>query len=172
MNILNYDSPLGPITLAGDDALTGLWFVGQRYYAATLPAGCTERSTPLLVHTVEWLDRYFAGQDPGPLPPLRPEGTPFRRAVWEQLLHIPYGTTSTYGALAAELSRRSAGAAVSARAVGSAVGHNPISILIPCHRVMGCGGHPTGYAGGIDRKLRLLALERGETDVFLPSEER
>ncbi len=171
IGIFHYDSPLGRITMAGDgEALTGLWFVGQRYYGATLPDGCPVWATPLFDRTAQWLDRYFGGHDPGMPPPLRPDGTPFRRTVWELLLRIPYGCTTTYGAIAAEISRmRGEGAECSARAVGNAVGHNPVSILIPCHRVVGSDGNATGYAGGVGRKLRLLALERGER-IFAPTD--
>lgn len=153
-------SPLGPITLSGDgEALTGLWFQGQKYFGSTLSGREEEGSLPVFDRTEEWLELYFSGRDPGFLPPLRPQGTPFRRAVWELLLTIPYGQTVTYGQLAQELAGRTGRGSMSARAVGGAVGRNPISLLIPCHRVLGAAGSLTGYAGGTDRKLRLLELE-------------
>lgn len=149
-----YRSPLGPITLAADgDSLTGLWFEGQRYYPDDLARESEEKDLPVFRQVKVWLDVYFSGRDPGPVPPLRPVGTDFQRAVWAILTAIPYGHTRTYGDIARELGR------TSARAVGSAVGRNPISILVPCHRVVGAGGSLTGYAGGVERKTALLRLE-------------
>ncbi len=148
-------SPVGPLTaVARDGALAALWLEGQKY--AGIPAGSrvTPVEDPALAALEVWLETYFSGRDPGPFPaPLAPEGTAFRRRVWDALLEIPWGETVTYGALAARLG-------TSARAVGGAVGHNPISIVIPCHRVVGSAGGLTGYAGGLDRKAFLLALER------------
>lgn len=157
-----YHSPLGLLTLACDGtAITGLWIKGQKYFASTLPENApTDDSLPVFIQAKEWLDTYFADDDIlPPLPPLAPAGTPFRRAVWELLLEIPYGTTTTYGALASQLNLR--GLSASPRAVGGAVGHNPISILIPCHRVLGADGNLTGYAGGYAAKQFLLELEQG-----------
>lgn len=149
-------SPLGNILLSADEVgLTGLWFDGGRYYAETLPEEHVERETPILMDTKRWLDVYFTGREPDFTPPLHPVGSPFRQTVWQLLLEIPYGQTTTYGALL--------GDGASARAVGGAVGRNPISIIVPCHRVIGADGSLTGYAGGMDRKIRLLALERQET---------
>ncbi len=149
-------SPLGNILLSADEVgLTGLWFDGGRYYAETLPEEHVERETPILMDTKRWLDVYFTGREPDFTPPLHPAGSPFRQAVWQLLLEIPYGQTTTYGALL--------GDGASARAVGGAVGRNPISIIVPCHRVIGADGSLTGYAGGVDRKIRLLALERQGT---------
>ena len=160
-----YDSPLGPITLAGEDgALTGLWFDGQKYFGAGLPAGTPEGEPPVFRQVRAWLDRYFRGEDPGPAPPLAPAGTVFQRAVWEVLREIPYGRTATYGQVA-QASGRGLGRNTSPRAAGSAVGRNPISLLIPCHRVVGAGGSLTGYAGGLERKEALLKLEGAE--IFL-----
>ena len=160
-----YDSPLGPITLAGEDgALTGLWFDGQKYFGAGLPAGTTEGEPPVFRQVRAWLDRYFRGEDPGPAPPLAPAGTAFQRAVWEVLREIPYGRTATYGQVA-QAAGRGLGRNTSPRAAGSAVGRNPISLLIPCHRVVGAGGSLTGYAGGLERKEALLKLESAE--IFL-----
>ena len=160
-----YDSPLGPITLAGEDgALTGLWFDGQKYFGAGLPAGTPEGEPPVFRQVRAWLDRYFRGEDPGPAPPLAPAGTAFQRTVWEVLREIPYGRTATYGQVA-QAAGRGLGRNTSPRAAGSAVGRNPISLLIPCHRVMGAGGSLTGYAGGLERKEALLKLEGAE--IFL-----
>ena len=160
-----YDSPLGPITLAGEDgALTGLWFDGQKYFGAGLPAGTPEGEPPVFRQVRACLHRYFRGEDPGPAPPLAPAGTAFQRAVWEVLREIPYGRTATYGQVA-QAAGRGLGRNTSPRAAGSAVGRNPISLLIPCHRVVGAGGSLTGYAGGLERKEALLKLEGAE--IFL-----
>ncbi len=156
-----YDSPVGPIHLAADgEALVGLWLEGQKYFAATLTGEETEERAELEVfrQTEAWLDAYFAKQPLPAMPPLAPKGSLFRQAVWKLLLEIPYGQTTTYGALAQKLRENSVSAA--AQAVGGAVGHNPISILIPCHRVLGSDGSMTGYAGGIRRKEALLELEK------------
>lgn len=162
-----YDSPLGGILLAADEiGLTGLWFDREKYFADNLPAEHTERETPVLAESKRWLDTYFAGSEPDFLPPLHPTGSAFRREVWEILLRIPYGQTTTYGAIARELAQKRGLARMSAQAVGGAVGHNEISIIIPCHRVVGVGGSLTGYAGGIDKKVRLLELERADMRGF------
>ena len=153
-------SPLGNILLSADEiGLTGLWFEGEKYYADALPREHIERETPILTDTKRWLDVYFTGREPDFTPPLHPAGSPFRQAVWQLLLEIPYGQTTTYGALA----KRLGGVHMSAQAVGGAVGHNPISIIVPCHRVIGANGSLTGYAGGLDRKIRLLEIE--QTDM-------
>ena len=150
----SYDSPLGPITLAGDgEALIGLWFNGQKHFAHRLSPAFEEKSLPVFEEARRWLELYFAGQVPSFTPKLAPRGTAFQQAVWQKLGAIPYGKTSTYGELARTLN------CASARAVGGAVGLNPISLLIPCHRVLGTGGRLTGYAGGLSRKQWLLALE-------------
>ena len=152
--LTHYASPLGPILLAADETgLTGLWFEGQKYFPSFLGVDYQEKETPVLTETARWLDVYFSGKDPGFLPPLHPQGSPFRQAVWNILLTIPRGQTMTYGEIARRLGVHSA------QAVGGAVGHNPISILILCHRVVGSDGSLTGYAGGLDRKTRLLQLE-------------
>ncbi len=165
------DSPVGPLTLASDgDALTGLWMEGQKYYAATLDTDAGARDLPVFDTARAWLTRYFAGEgaDVSALPPLAPRGSAFRQAVWAILLRIPYGSVTTYGDIAKEL-RAQTGNPASAQAVGGAVGHNPISIIIPCHRVVGAGGSLTGYAGGVDKKLRLLGLEGAPVDtLFTP----
>lgn len=169
-SIRHYASPLGGITLAADEqGLTGLWFDGQKYFADTLPADHEVRTTPILAQACEWLDRYFAGRDPGFTPPLHLEGSPFRTAVWHMLLEIPYGRTTTYGELARRIARERGGG-LPTQAVGGAVGHNPVSLIVPCHRVVGSHGSLTGYAGGIDRKVRLLALEGVPTgELFVPA---
>lgn len=154
----HYASPLGELLLASDgEAITGLWFLGAKYFARGLDPAAQERDLPVFQSAKAWLDAYFAGRKPGTLPPLRPAGTAFQRQVWALLLQIPYGATTTYGALARQLGEGRG--RVSAQAVGGAVGHNPISLLIPCHRVVGAGGSLTGYAGGVDKKLALLRLE-------------
>lgn len=161
MQTFQYDSPLGAVTLArDDDALIGLWFAGQKYYGAGLGPDASEgEKSGLFDAACKWLDRYFAGEDPGEALPVRFVGTPFQQAVWEELRRIPYGETSTYGELARCIAARR-GRATSARAVGSAVGRNPVSVVVPCHRVLGAGGALTGYAGGLWRKWALLALEQ------------
>ena len=154
-----YHSPLGRLLLAADEiGLTGLWFERQRYFAQGLAPVHQDAETAILAQTRRWLDLYFSGQEPDFMPRLHLEGTAFRRAVWELLRKIPYGKTTTYGALAKQLEAET-GRRVSAQAVGGAVGHNPVSILVPCHRVVGQQGSLTGYAGGLDKKLRLLILE-------------
>lgn len=160
-----YLSPLGPITLASNgEALTGLWFDGQKYFGSTLPKKAEHqiKGEKLLVfeETKRWLELYFAGKIPDFTPPLAWETTPFRRAVWEILLSIPYGQTRTYGEIARKIAEQKGIASMSAQAVGGAVGHNPISIIVPCHRVVGSNGSLTGYAGGMEKKLRLLELEK------------
>ena len=158
--INHYNSPLGSITLASDGgAVTGLWFDGQRHFGSTLGSDCRECDLPIFAETRRWLDVYFEGHDPGLLPPLRLIGTPFQISVWHQLLNIPYGQTFTYGQIAQVLAHTT-GRPLSSRAVGNAVGRNPISLLIPCHRVVGADGSLTGYAGGIERKRILLRLEQ------------
>ncbi len=154
----SYTSPLGDIVLASDgEHLTGLWFAGQTYFPDL--RDCTQQRVPVLQQTRQWLDCYFGGSRPDVTPPLAPEGTPFRRDVWTLLLQIPYGTTCTYGDIARALAKQRGLEHMSAHAVGGAVAHNPISIIIPCHRVVGSTGSLTGYAGGIDRKIKLLTLE-------------
>lgn len=159
--IQHYDSPLGAILLAADDlGLTGLWFKGQKYFAATLTAEVQTKETPALREGRRWLDLYFAGKEPKTSPPLHLIGTPFRLSVWKILSEIPYGKTMTYGDIAQRLAQERGLPRLSARAVGSAVGRNPISLIIPCHRVIGRNGRLTGYAGGLHRKAYLLAMER------------
>ena len=168
--IQHYNSPLGGILLAADDiGLTGLWFDGQKYFADTLPSEYTEHETPILTDAKRWLDVYFTGNEPSFKPPLHPVGSAFRQKVWKLLLQIPYGQTVTYGELARQLAEKQGAEHMSAQAVGGAVGHNPISLIIPCHRVVGAGGSLTGYAGGIDKKTKLLELEHADTQkLFVP----
>ena len=155
-----YKSSLGDILLAADEiGLTGLWFVGQKYYARTLPAEHIPQETAILTEAKKWLDVYFTSKEPTFTPPLHPAGSEFRQAVWRILLQIPYGTTITYGQIASKIAKIKNLPHMSAQAVGGAVGHNEISIIIPCHRVVGTNGSLTGYAGGIDKKLSLLELE-------------
>ena len=166
-----YDSPLGGILLASDGkALTGLWFDGQKYFGSTLAAQREQKLLPVFEETTQWLDLYFSGQEPDFTPPLSlQQASSFRREVWEIMLTIPYGQTMTYKAIAAELARRRGVENMSAHAVGGAVSHNPISLIIPCHRVVGTNGSLTGYAGGIDKKVRLLMLENADqSKLFLP----
>ena len=166
----HYESPLGGVLLAADEiGLTGLWFDGQKYFACGLPADRVERETPALLEAKRWLDIYFSGKEPDFTPPLHPIGSAFRQSVWEILLQIPYGKTTTYGEIARQLSEKMGLSRMSAQAVGGAVGHNEISIIIPCHRVVGTNGSLTGYAGGIDKKGKLLELEQTDmTGFFVP----
>lgn len=165
--IQHYNSPLGGILLAADEiGLTGLWFNGQKYFARSLPAGYTEQNTPALSEAKRWLEVYFTGKKPDFMPPLHIVGSAFRRAVWEILLQIPYGKTTTYGEIARQLAKKQKLPRMSAQAVGGAVGHNEITIIIPCHRVVGTNGSLTGYAGGIDKKIKLLELEHTDMSSF------
>ena len=168
--IQHYSSPLGGILLAADEiGLTGSWFDGEKYFADNLPAEHAERQTPILAEAARWLDIYFTGKEPGFTPPLHPIGSAFRQAVWEILLQIPYGRTTTYGEIARQLAEKQGLEKMSAQAVGGAVGHNEISVIIPCHRVVGTSGSLTGYAGGIDKKVKLLELERADMcGFFIP----
>ena len=159
--IHHYDSPLGGITMASDGkALTGLWFDGQKYFGNGLDNNIRDESLPVFDQTDQWLDSYFRGKAPGFTPPLNMKTTPFRKSVWEILLTIPFGKTMTYGEIADRVARQNGLSRMSAQAVGQAVGHNAISLIIPCHRVVGANGSLTGYAGGIDKKAKLLALEQ------------
>lgn len=155
-----YQSPLSSITLAADgEALTGLWFEGQKYYALYLEKEYEEKDLPVLRQAKKWLDIYFSGKIPDFTPPLRFTGSAFQNEVWAILAAIPYGTTRTYGDIAQELARKRGLSRMSAQAVGGAVGKNEISIIVPCHRVVGANGSLTGYAGGISKKIELLKLE-------------
>lgn len=162
-----YNSPLGPITLACDEtAITGLWFNGQKHFGNILPEHTVEKECSLFQRAKQWLDIYFSGREPDFLPPLHYDSTPFRKAVCEIMLTIPYGKTMTYGEIAAEIAGQRNIKKMSAQAVGGAVGHNPISLMIPCHRVVGSNGSLTGYGGGIERKVKLLELEHSDMSGF------
>ena len=162
-----YSSELGDILLAADEiGLTGLWFFGQSYFADTLPTEQIAQETPILAQAREWLDEYFSGKEPDFTPTLHPIGSPFRQAVWKLLLQIPYGQTTTYGEIARQLEKLQNRPHMSAQAVGGAVGHNGISIIIPCHRVVGTKGSLTGYAGGLDKKRALLELEHANRKTY------
>jgi len=162
-----YTSSLGEITLASDgEALTGLWFDGQKYYASKLDSEHREEDLPVFRKTVEWLDIYFSGKAPDFIPPLRFTGSEFQNEVWDILASIPYGITRSYGDIARELARRRGLSRMSAKAVGGAVAKNRISIIVPCHRVVGSNGSLTGYAGGISRKIELLKLEGALKENF------
>jgi methylated-DNA-[protein]-cysteine S-methyltransferase len=149
----NYASPLGTITIAAENgAIVALRLPGQ---TCAYIKDAVNGITPELQAAILWLDDYFAGRIPTTRIPLAPKGTAFQQSVWQLLRQIPYGQSTTYGALAQKLSKT-----MSAQAVGQAVGKNPISIMIPCHRVLGSGGALTGYAGGLDKKIALLDLEK------------
>ena len=160
-----YESPLGSMTMTSDgEALTGLRFDRQEHAADTY----AEESLPVFEETVRWLDLYFSGRIPDFTPSLRMAGTPFRKAVWEILLTIPYGRTMTYGEVAAKIAEQQGRARMSAQAVGGAASRNPVALIVPCHRVIGSDGSLTGYAAGTDRKRRLLEMEK----VLLDTSER
>ena len=149
----DYNSPLGKITIASDgENLIGLWFEGQKYFADTLDKNYAEKSLPVFDAVKNWLDIYFSGNAPNFTPPIKMNTIEFRKSVYKILLTIPFGKTMTYGEIAKMLN-------TSARAVGNAVAHNSISLIIPCHRVIGANGNLTGYSGGVDKKLKLLELE-------------
>lgn len=158
----HYESPLGPMTLYSEDgkSLWGLWFDGQAYDKSLMDQveGVDEREFPVFRKTKEWLNIYFQGKDPGWLPELVLTGSPFRKMVAEEMMKIPFGKTVTYGEISLAISKKQ-GRKSSPRAVGGAVGHNPISLIIPCHRVIGINGKLTGYAGGLNRKTALLKNE-------------
>lgn len=150
-----YSSPIGEILLCADEiGLRGLWFEGSKYFAAGVPEEKSEVMTPVLSSAVQWLNEYFSGTEPDFTPPLHLTGSDFRLKVWSELLKIPYGSTVSYGELAATFGK------MSAQAVGGAVGHNPVGIIVPCHRVIGADGSLTGYAAGTERKSFLLRLEK------------
>lgn len=161
--ISHYSSPLGDILLAADSVgLTGLWFEGQKYFALNLDKEHEEKEIPLFAEAKRWLDIYFSGKEPDFSVPLHFTGTEFQNEVWELLLAIPYGQTTTYGELAKRIAGKRGVKHMSAQAVGGAIGHNNISVIVPCHRVVGTNGSLTGYAGGIDKKVKLLELEKAD----------
>ncbi len=169
-----YASPVGSLMLACDNDgshLVGLWMEGQKYYSATIPDTLvTKDDLPVFVAARKWLDQYFAGEKPARDElPLAPIGSAFRQEVWQLLRDIPYGEVTTYGAIAEKMAQKLGKASMSSQAVGGAVGHNPISIIVPCHRVVGAGGSLTGFSGGISIKKKLLELEGVDmTRLFVP----
>ena len=168
--IHHYKSPVGDITMASDgEALIGLWFDGQKYFADCLETEAKEKMLPIFRQTDRWLDIYFSGKAPDFTPPLVMKTTGFRKSVWEIMLSIPYGKTMTYGEIAERIAKQKGLKKMSAQAVGGAVGHNSISLIIPCHRVVGTSGSLTGYAGGIEKKIKLLELEKADmSNFFIP----
>ncbi len=163
----HYKSPLGGITLSSNGAeLTGLWFDGQKHFGSTLPKNYEKKNLPIFEQTVRWLDIYFSGKAPDFTPLLCMQTTPFRKSVWEILLTIPFGKTMTYGEIADKIAMQNGLSKMSAQAVGGAVGHNSVSLIIPCHRVVGANGSLTGYAGGIEKKIQLLTLEKADMSSF------
>ena len=166
-----YESPVGKVMLlASEEALAGLWLPGQKVDQQLMARAVFQDYTPILEQGRTWLDRYFSGGQPTPEEiPLDPQGSVFRKRVWRRLCKIPYGQVETYGQIARELGAENRGK-MSAQAVGGAVGHNPIALIIPCHRVVGASGSLTGYGGGIERKIRLLTLEGVDLSAFsIPS---
>lgn len=168
-----YPSPIGILTLASDgEHLVGLWIEGQKYFGAGFSeAMIPDKSLPIFSIAENWLDRYFSGEKPAPLElPLCPVGGGFRQMVWSMLCEIPYGQVITYGDIAEKMAVKMGKQSMSSQAVGGAVGHNPISIIIPCHRVVGSNGSLTGYAGGVDRKKKLLEWEGVDmSGLFFPN---
>ena len=171
-----YSSPLGAITIASDgENLIGLWLEGQKYFGSTVSENLIENNDlNIFIVTKEWLDRYFAGEKPKISElQLAPNGGEFRKLVWDILCEIPYGETITYGEIAKIVAFKMNKKSMSSQAVGCAVGHNPISIIIPCHRVMGTSGNLTGYAGGIDKKIKLLEHEGVDiSKLFVPAKRK
>lgn len=165
-----YQSPLGEIMLAGDKmGITGLWFTDQKYYGLYLDKENEEKEIDLLKNAKKWLDIYFSGKEPNFKLPLHFIGSDFQNKVWEILYSIPYGKTMTYGEIANMIAKKKGLKRMSAQAIGGAVGHNQISIIVPCHRVVGSNGSLTGYAGGIKRKKYLLELEKADMcNLFTP----
>lgn len=169
---IHYNSPIGDIfTCCDDNNIIGLWIGKQKYMTKTMPEDIIEnRDMPVLQECVKWLDEYFAGLQPEiSRLPLAPIGGEFKQTVWNILTEIPYGKLTTYGDIAKETAKRLGKDKMSAQAVGGAVGHNPVSIIIPCHRVVGKNGSLTGYAGGIDKKIQLLEHEGVDmSGLFVP----
>lgn len=164
------DTPLGAMLAAAkNEALTGLWFIGQKYFPSKTKTWVSEPDYAVFQTLRAWLADYFAGKNNKPEVPIGPPGTLFQRAVWDILLTIPFGQTTTYGEIAGKIAAARGLPSMSAQAVGGAVGHNPISILIPCHRVIGSNGSLTGYAGGVKRKEALLRLEAGAMKAIVES---
>ena len=166
----HYQSPIGDILLAADAiGLTGLWYEGQKYFALHPDKEREEKEVPLFEKVKRWLDIYFSRSEPDFTVPLHFVGTAFQTEVWKILCSIPYGQVTTYGEIAKQLAAKKGLKHMSAQAVGGAVGHNKISIIVPCHRVVGTDGSLTGYAGGLDKKVKLLHLEKADIQsLFIP----
>lgn len=163
----NYQSPIGDILLAASDiGLTGLWFEGQKHYALYLDKEHIRKELPIFSQVSKWLDIYFNGKNPDFNIPLHFTGTDFQNKVWEILCNIPYGKTITYKEIAILFAEKYKLNSMSAQAIGGAVSHNNISIIVPCHRIIGSNGSLTGYAGGIDKKIALLKLENAYKDTY------
>lgn len=172
MPYMRYErSPVGALLLTADDVgLSGIWYEGQKGWRICREPEWEERETPVLKQAAAWLDIYFSGREPNFFVPLHLEGTDFQKEVWQLLTRIPYGTTVTYGQIAEQLAKKRGLRRMSAQAVGGAVGRNPVSIMVPCHRVVGSNGSLTGYAGGIEKKVLLLSLEQVDMKkFFLPA---
>ena len=168
-----YKSPLGGITEASDgENLIGLWFENQKHFADSLDSCYEDKELPVFRQTDRWLDIYFSGKEPGFTPPINMKTTEFRKSVWKIMLNIPYGNTMTYGEIAEKLAKDTGITRMSAQAVGGAVGHNSISLIIPCHRVVGANGNLTGYAGGIEKKMKLLEMESIDISGFYVPKKR
>lgn len=158
-----YPSPLGELIMTGDErGLSGLWFREQNRFAAAVPKDAVWREMPVFRQTARWLETYFSGREPDFTPPLNLVGTPFQETVWALLLRIPYGATVSYGELARQTASALGKRLMAPQAVGGAVGRNPVSVIVPCHRVLAADGTLHGYGGGLERKVALLALEQGE----------
>lgn len=171
VHISHYHSPIGNILLASkENQLIGLWIENQKHYLSNLKEECIEQEDTILKKTKRWLDRYFNGENPSINElELNPIGTDFQKKVWEILKEIPYGKTITYKMIAEKIAKEKGIKTMSSQAVGNAAGHNPISIIIPCHRVVGTNGSLTGYAGGIKIKMKLLTHEKADIEnLYLP----
>lgn len=168
MQYINYyNSPIGRIIITADEtALAGLWFDSGKCFVNNAGTEYKKEDIPVLKQAVQWLDIYFSGKEPDFTPPLNLSGTPFQLEVWKILQKIPYGSTITYGEVAKEIAKKRGIKRMSAQAAGGATGRNKIAIIIPCHRVVGAGGNLTGYAGGIDKKIKLLAIEKNDMGKF------
>ncbi|MGG5318841.1 methylated-DNA--[protein]-cysteine S-methyltransferase [Enterococcus sp. AZ072] len=168
--VMDYSSPIGPLTLAAiDQTLVGVWMKDQKYYGAGLSEAITQnQQLPVFLQTKNWLDAYFANEKPAIFElPLKPVGNEFRQTVWTVLCQIPYGEVMTYKEVAQRTAEKLNKTSMSAQAIGGAVGHNPLSIIIPCHRVVGTNSSLTGYAGGLTKKIYLLQHEGVDTSKFL-----
>ncbi len=162
-----YQSPIGELFLAADEiGLIGLWLEHEKYFAHSFDPNHEAKEVPVFAETKRWLDIYFSGKEPDFMPAIHMLGTDFQKEVWKILRTIPYGKTTTYGEIARQIAEKRGLSRMSAQAVGGAVGHNALSVIIPCHRVVGTNGSLTGYAGGIDKKIMLLKLEGAFKDEY------